>query len=69
VQLKGSSASGKTRATPSARSDSIVGEASSVRYGTGCAATAQSTWPVIFAISGNIVAGPRSQFSPTTAAP
>src|ERR1700722_12595741 len=69
VHENGSSASGNTWSTPSARSDSIVGIAGLVRYGTGCAATAQSTALRLRSSSGSMVAGPRSQFSPTTGAP
>ncbi len=47
----------------------MVGSAALVRYGTGWTATAQSTKSRILLISGTIVAGPRSQFSPTTCAP
>ena len=40
-----------------------------MRYGTGSAATWQSTRARTSASSGSIVAGPREQFSPTTSAP
>ena len=40
-----------------------------VRYGTGWAATGMSTAARIAASSGSIVAGPREQLRPTTAAP
>ena len=49
--------------------DSNAGVAASVRYGTGCAATGTSTADRMRSSSGSIVAGPREQFSPTTAAP
>jgi hypothetical protein len=47
----------------------MVGATASVRYGTGWMATAQSTASRIPVISGSIVCGPRSQFSPTIWAP
>ena len=69
VQVKGSSATGKARPPSADRRASMVGAVAPVRYGTGWTATAHSTVSRIFAISGTIVRGPRSQFRPTTCAP
>ena len=60
---------GKARSPSADRRVSIVGAAASVMYGTGWTATAHSTASRMPAISGSIVCGPRSQFSPTTWAP